>query len=157
MPVACRVSIDGGTPQAITAAPTVIIQGTNSAGKPTRIKRIELQSSNTGLTQQVITVSFGFYSAGTGAGSSPTAVPLDEALAGIYSPATTFKAITTTLGTGFTNKKSWQWNTANAFSEDLLFQELWPEIPGAKVLAIILPTAPTPFSLTGTLFYEEGG
>ena len=142
MPIPCKVSIDGGTPQAITAAPTVILQGTNSAAKPVRMKRIELQSNNTGSNQQVITVSLGYYSTGTAAGATPVAVPVDEGLTGVYSPATVFKAITTTMGTTFTNKQSWQWNTANPFDEVLGLIELQHEFPSAKVWAIILPTAP---------------
>jgi len=157
MPIQCKVSIDGGTPQSITAAPTVIIQGTNSASKPVRGKRIELQSSNTGSNQQVITVSYGLYATGTAAGSSPSAVPVDEGLTGVYTPTTTFKAITTTMGTTFTNKQTWQWNTANPFDEMLGNLELQTEESVSKVWAIILPTAPTAFNLTGTLFFEEFG
>jgi hypothetical protein len=157
MPIPCKVSIDGGTPQSITAAPTVIIQGTNSASKPVRAKRIEMQSSNTGSSQQVITVSLGFYATGTAGGSSPAAVPVDEGLTGVYTPSTTFKSITTTMGTTFTNKQSWQWNTANPFDEMLGLPELQHEWPVSKVWAIILPTAPTAFSLTGTVFFEEFG
>lgn len=157
MPIPCKVSIDGGTPQSITAAPTVIIQGTNSASKPVRAKRIEMQSSNTGSAQQVVTVSLGFYATGTAGGSSPSAVPVDEGLTGVYTPATTFKSITTTMGTTFTNKQSWQWNTANPFDEMLGLLELQHEWPVSKVWAIILPTAPTAFNLTGTVFFEEFG
>jgi hypothetical protein len=157
MPIPCKVSIDGGTPQSITAAPTVILQGTNSASKPIRLKRLQLQSNNTGTTQQVITVSLGFYGTATAAGSTPVAVPVDEGLTGVYTPTTIFKAITTTLGTSFTNKMSWQWNTANPF--DILdgLQELQDEFPVSKVWALILPTAPVAFNLTGTVNYEEFG
>src|SRR6266705_1903933 len=147
MPIPCKLSIDTGTPQSITAAPTVIIQGTNSASKPVRLKRIELQSSNTGSTQQTITVSLGYYATGTASGSTPVAVPVDEGLTGVYTPSTVFKAITTTMGTTFTNKQSWTWNTANPFDEMLGLSELQHEFPSAKVWAIILPTAPTAFSL----------
>lgn len=157
MPIPCKLSIDGGTPQSITAAPTVVIQGTNSASKPVRVKRFELQSNNTGSAQQVITVSFGFYATGTAGGASPAAVPVDEGLTGVYTPTTAFKAVTTTMGTTFTNKQSWQWNTANPFDELLGLVELQHEIPVSKVWAIILPTAPTAFNLTGTLFFEEFG
>jgi hypothetical protein len=38
VPVPCKVSIDGGTPQGITATPSVILQGTNSTSKPMRAK-----------------------------------------------------------------------------------------------------------------------
>jgi hypothetical protein len=157
MPIPCKVSIDAGTPQSVTAAPTVILQGTNSSAKPVRLKRIELQSNNTGSTQQVITVSLGFYATGTAGGATPAATPVDEGLTGIYTPSTVFKAITTTMGTTFTNKTSWQWNTANPFDEMLGLTELQHEYSAAKVWAIILPTAPTAFNLTGTVFFEEFG
>lgn len=157
MPIPCKLSIDAGTPLSITAAATVIVQGTNSASKPTRLKRIELQSSNTGSTQQIVTISLGYYATGTAGGSSPVAVPVDEGLTGTYTPSTTFKANTTTMGTTFTNKQTWQWNTANPFDEVLGLLELQHEFPVSKVWAIILPTAPTAFNLTGSVFYEEFG
>jgi hypothetical protein len=155
--VPCKVSIDGGTPQSITAAPTVILQGTNSASKPTRMKRIELQSSNTGSTQQIVTVSLGYYATGTAGGTTVAAVPVDEGLTGVYTPSTLFKAITTTMGTTFTNKKTWQWNTANPFDIVDGLLELQDEWPVSKVWALILPTAPVAFSLTGTVHFEEFG
>lgn len=157
MPTPCKVSIDGGALQSITAAPTVILQGTNSSAKPVRLKRIELQSSNTGSNQQVILVSLGYYASGTAGGSTPVAVPVNEGLTGVYTPATVFKSITTTMGTTFTNKMTWQWNTANPFDIVDGIQELQDEFPAAKVWALILPTAPTAFSLTGTVHFEEFG
>jgi len=157
MPIPCKISIDGGTPQSITAAQTVILQGTNSSSKPVRLKRIELQSNNTGSTQQTITVSLGFYATCTAGGATPVAVPVDEGLTGVYTPSTVFKAITTTMGTTFTNKQSFTWNTANPFDEMLGLQELQHEFSAAKVWALILPTAPVAFNLTGTVFYEEFG
>lgn len=158
MPVAMRVSIDGGTPVSVTAAPTVVLQGTNSASKPTRLKRIQLQSSNTGASQQVITVSFGFYATGSGAGgSTPTGVPEDEGLTGVYTGSTLFRAVTTTMGTTFTNKITWQWLSANPFDIVDGMPELMTEIPVSKVWAIIIPTAPVAFSITGVVNYEEFG
>jgi hypothetical protein len=157
MPVAMKVSIDGGTKQSITAAPTVLLQGTNSASKPIRLKRIQLQSDNTGVTQQVITVSLGYYSAATAGGATVVAVPVDEGLTGVYTGATVFKAITTTMGTSFTPKMSWLWNTANYFDIVDGLQELQDEFPVSKVWAIILPVAPTAFGLMGTVNYEEFG
>lgn len=157
MPTPCKVSIDGGALQSITAAPTVIIQGTNSSSKPVRLKRLQLQSNNTGSTQQVILVSLGYYATGTAAGSSPVAVPVNEGLTGVYTPSTTFKAITTTMGTTFTNKMTWQWNTANPFDIVDGLSELQDEFPSSKVWAVILPSAPTAFSLTGTINFEEFG
>ena len=157
MPIPMKVSIDGGTPLSITAAATVILQGTTSSAKPVRFKRIQLQSSNTGSTQQVITVSYGFYATGTSSGTSVTGVPVDEGLTGTYTGTTLFKANTTTLGTTFTNKYSWQWNTANPFDIVYGLLELQEEVPVSKAFAFILPTAPTAFSLTGTFNYEEFG
>lgn len=157
MPVACKVSIDGGALQSITAAPTVILQGTNSASKPVRMKRIQLQSNNTGSTQQVILLSLGYYATGTAGGATPVAVPVDEGLTGVYTPSTAFKAITTTMGTTFTNKITWQWNTANPFDLVDGLSELQDEFPVSKVWALILPAAPTAFSLTGTVNFEEFG
>lgn len=157
MPIGCKISIDGGTPQSITAAPTVILQGTNSAAKPVQIMRIEMQSNNTGSSQQVVTVSLGYYATGTAGGATPVAVPIDEGLTGVYTPATVFKAITTTMGTTFTNKMTWQWNTANPFDETDGLIDLQNEFPSAKVWAIILPTAPTAFNLTGTVRFKEFG
>jgi hypothetical protein len=157
MPIPMKVSIDQGTPQSITAAATVLIQGTNSAGKPIRFKRIELNSSNNGSSQQVVTISYGFYATGTAGGTTVVATPVDEGLTGVYTGATTFKAITTTLGTTFTQKSTWQWNTANPFDEVSGNLELQGEVPVSKVWALILPTAPVSFNLTGNVFYEEFG
>ena len=157
MPTPCKVSIDGGSLQSITAAPTVILQGTNSASKPVRLKRIQLQSNNLGSNQQSVILSLGYYATGTAGGSTPVAVPVNEGLTGIYTPATTFKAITTTMGTTFTNKMSWQWNTANYFDLVDGLLELQDEFPVSKVWALIIPVAPTAFSLTGTVNFEEFG
>jgi hypothetical protein len=158
MPIPMKVSIDGGTPINITAAATLVLQGTNSAGKPVRLKRIELQSSNTGASQQVVTISFGFYATGSGAGGSvPVGVPVDEGLTGVYTGSTVFRAGTTTLGTTFTNKKTWQWLTPNPFDIVDGLLELQDEIPVSKVWALLIPTAPTAFLLSGTVHYEEFG
>lgn len=157
MTIPLKVSIDGGTPQSITAAPTVLLQGTNSAGKPVRLKRIQLQSNNTGSTQQVVTVSLGYYATGTAGGSTVVAVPVDEGLTGIYTGATIFKAVTATMGTTFTNKITWQWNTANPFDIVDGLLELQDEFPVSKVWALILPTAPVSFNLTGSVNFEELG
>lgn len=158
MPVNMKVSIDGGTPVGVTAAATVILQGTNSASKPIRIQRVELQSNNTGASQQVITVSYGFYATGSGAGgSTPTGTPVDEGLTGVYTGSTLFRAVTTTLGTTFTNKKTWQWLSANPFDIVLGMESLMDEIPVSKVWAFIIPTAPVAFNITGTVYYQEFG
>ena len=153
MPTPCRISIDAGTPQAITTAATVILQGTNSASKPVRLKRIQLQSNQTGANQQIVTVQLVTYTGATAGGTTVTAVPVNDALTGVYSPATAFKAITTTMGTTPANKLAWQWNTANPFD---IVDGL--EFAVSKIWAIIIPTAPSVgFNLTGTVNFEEFG
>lgn len=159
MPVPCRISIDGGTAITVPTSASVIIQGTNSGSKPIRLKRIQLQSNQTGSTQQTVQVQLITYATGTSTGgTTPTAVPVDDALVGTYSPATAFRAGTATMGTTPTNKSMWYWNTANPFDivEGLL--ELQDEFAVSKVWALIIPTAPAAsFSLTGTVNFEEFG
>lgn len=159
MPVPCRISIDAGTPIAITAAPTVVLQGTNSASKPIRLKRIQLESNQTGATQQTVQVQLITYATATSTGgTTPTAAPEDDALVGVYTPATGFRAGTTTLGTTATNKESWYWNTANPFDITLGMVELQTEFAVSKVWALIMPAGPaSPFNLTGTVNFEEFG
>ena len=158
MPTPCRISIDAGTPQAITAAPTVVLQGTNSASKPTRLKRIQLQSNQTGANQQIVQVELVTYATGTAAGTTVTAATVNDAISAVYTPATTFKAITTTMGTTPTNKIMWQWNTANPFDIVDGLLELQDEFAVSKVWAIIIPVAPSVgFNLTGTVNFEEFG
>lgn len=159
MPVPCRISIDAGTPVSITSAPTVIIQGTNSASKPVRLKRIQLQSNQTGATQQTVNVQLITYATATSTGgTTPTAAPVDDALVGVYTPATGFRAGTTTLGTTPTNKGMWYWNTANPFDITEGMVEIQDEFAVSKVWALIIPTAPaSPFSLTGLINFEEFG
>jgi hypothetical protein len=159
MPVPCRISIDAGTAVSITAAPTIIVQGTNSASKPVRLKRIQLQSNQTGATQQTVLVQLVTYATASGAGgTTPTAAPVDDALVGVYSPATAFRAGTTTLGTTPTNKAQWYWNTANPFDITEGMVEIQDEFAVSKVWAFIIPTAPgSPFNLTGTINFEEFG
>jgi hypothetical protein len=164
--ITCAVSIDGGTPQAITAAPTVILQGVNSASKPVRIRRIQLQSNNFASSSQSVVVSYGFYANGaTTGGSTPVAIPVEAGLVGIYTPATAFKAITTQMGVApFVPRYSWQWNTGDPF--DPTFTPGATKASGkptgfddgtraSVVWAFILPQAATPFSLTGSLEFDE--
>lgn len=157
MPMSCKVSADAGTPLVIsTSAPSVILQGTTSSAKPIRLKRIEMQSNNTGATQQVVTVSLGTYTTATSAGTTVTAGPIDPGSG--YSPATTFKANTTTLGTTFAQIKSWQWNTANPFDIVDGLQELQYEFQVSKPWALIFPTTPgSALSVTLTVHFEEFG
>jgi hypothetical protein len=160
MPIPCKISLDAGTALVIsTSAPTLLIQGTNSSSKPIRLKRIELQSNNPGASQQVIQLNYGFYTtASSTGGTTPTAVPVDEGLTGIYTPSTTFRVNTTTLGTTFAQKRSWQWNTANYFDLTEGMLEIQDEIPAGKVWALVIPTQPgSAVSVTGTIGFEEFG
>jgi hypothetical protein len=52
---------------------------------------------------------------------------------------------------------TWQWNTANPFDLVDGLAEIQNEFPAAKVWALILPTAPVTFNLTGTVRYKEFG
>jgi hypothetical protein len=159
MPVPCRISIDAGTPLTISTAATVILQGTNSASKPVRLKRIQMQSNQTGSTQQTVLVQLITYATATSTGgTTPTAAPVDDALVGVYTPATAFRAGTTTLGTTATNKAQWYWNTANPFDITEGMVEIQDEFAVSKVWALIIPTAPAAsFNLTGTVNFEEFG
>ena len=159
MPVPCKISLDAGTALSIATSITLLAQGTNSASKPIRMKRIELESNQTGSTQQTILLSLGTYATASAAGgTTPTAVPVDDALVGTYSPATAFRVNTTTMGTTFTNKQSWYWNTANPFDIVMGLAELQAEFAVSKVWARIIPTAPAAtFNFTGTIHFEEFG
>lgn len=159
MPVPCRISIDAGTALTVPTSAFVIAQGTNSASKPIRLKRIQLQSNQTGSTQQTVQVQLVTYGTATGTGgTTPTAAPEDDALVGVYTPATAFRAGTATLGTTPANKMMWYWNTANPFDIVDGLQELQTEFAVSKVWALIIPSAPAAsFSLTGTVNFEEFG
>src|ERR1700728_3209498 len=100
MPMPMKLSIDGGTLLSVPTSPFVICQGTNSAGKPVRVKRLRLGSSNNGSTQQVVTLQLVYYATGTGTGgTTPTSTPVNEGLTGIYTGSTTFRCGTATMGT----------------------------------------------------------
>src|SRR5579859_1734262 len=160
MPVPCRVSIDAGTAITVPASASVVIQGSNSSAKPTRLKRIEIQSSQTGSNQQVVTLQLVTYATGTASGGTArTAAAEDDSLVGVYAPATSWYAATATIGTTPTVKKTWQWNTANPFDYVAGLLELQTEFAVSKVWAIIIPVTPPggSFSLTGTVNYEEFG
>jgi hypothetical protein len=168
--IKCRVSIDGGIPQPITAAPTVIVMGTNGGSKPVRITHVELQSNTALLNKQIVDIAYGFYATNgtpTG-GSTPIAYATEAGIQGLYTPTTTFKAITASIGGAiFTPKISWQWSLDAPF--DTAFTQgstggsgggNGPELnEGTRVSvvwAFFLPVGPViPFSLTGTLDFEE--
>lgn len=162
MPVPCRISLDAGTPLVIsTSVATMLVQGTNSSSKPTRLKRIQLQSNNLGSAQQPVTLQLITYATATSTGgTTPTAQPEDDALVGVYTPSTLFRVNTTTMGTTPTVKFTYTWNSANPF--DLLdgLEELQTEFAVSKVWALIIPTAGIPtaaMSVTGTINFEEFG
>jgi hypothetical protein len=159
MPVPCRISIDAGTSLTIATSATLLVQGTNSASKPIRLKRIQLQSNQTGSTQQTVNIQLVTYAtASSTGGTTPTAAPVDDALVGVYTPATAFRVNTTTLGTTPTSKAMWYWNTANPFDIVEGMVELQDEFAVSKVWALVIPTAPaTSFSCTGTINFEEFG
>ncbi|MGH8335954.1 MAG: hypothetical protein ACRETL_03845 [Gammaproteobacteria bacterium] len=160
MPIPCKVSLDAGTPLAVsTSVATLLLQGTNSSGKPIRLKRIQLQSNNPGASQQILQINYGFYTtASASGGTTPSATPVDMGLSGIYTPATLFRANTTTLGTTFAQQQTWQWNTANYFDLTEGMLEIQDEIPVSKVWALVIPTAPgAAVSVTGAVNFEEFG
>ena len=159
MPIPMKVSADGGTLISVPTSAFVILQGTNSSSKPTRIKRFTMGSNNTGSSQQAVQISFGYYATGTSTGGSvPVSTPVDEGLTGVYTGSTVFRAGTATMGTTFTQKQSWQWLTCNPF--DLLegMLEVQDELPASKCWAFIMPTGPgVAFTLAATLYFEEFG
>lgn len=157
MPIAYEVDItntSGAT--AITNAATVVWQATVAAGKPIRIKRIELQSNQTGSTQTVIPLQLGTYATGTStAGVTPTPRAVDR---GITTAASTaFRCLTATLGTTFTINKDWQWNGATPFDMVFGLQEIQLEYAVSTVVALIIPSASGTPSLTGNVVFEEFG
>lgn len=158
MSIAYVVDITNGAgPTAITNAATVIAQLTTSASKPIRLKRIELQSNQTGSTQSIISLQLGTYATGTSTGGvTPTPRAVDR---GITTAASTaVRCLTATLGTTFTVFDAYQWNGANPFDMVYGLTEIQWEFPVSTALAIIIPSAPgsTP-SLTGKITYEEFG
>lgn len=160
MSVPCRISIDAGTPLTISAsAASVVAQGVNSSAKPIKILRWEIQSNQNGSNQQLVQLQLVTYATATSTGGSqPTAQPEDDALVGVYTPATLFRVNTTTLGTTPTNKWSYTWNTANPVDLVNGLPQLQTEFAVSKVWALIIPSAPTnSFALTGTIHFEEFG
>ena len=158
MTVPIKVSADGGTPLVIsTSNPTVLLQGTCGSARGFRTKRFELRSNNPGASQQIVTLQLVTYATGTAGGTTVTATPKDQALNGVYTPSTTFKANTTTLGTTPTVVKAWQWNTANIEDQVDGLLELQEEFTAGKVFAFLITPAPgASLSVTATLHGEEG-
>lgn len=157
MPLSYTVDITNGVgPTAITNAATVLAQGTLSAGKPIRIKRIELQSNQTGLTQSVIPVSLGTYTTATGTGGvTPTAKAVDRG--NTTTGATVWRCLTATLGTTFAQLDEWQWNGASFFDMTFGLTETQYEFSVSAVMALIIPAASGTPSITGKITYEEFG
>lgn len=157
MPIAYTIDITNGVgPTAITNAATVVAQLTVAAGKPIRLKRIELQSNQTGSTQTVIPLQLGTYATGTStAGVTPTPKAVDRGVTTAASTAA--RCITATLGTTFTFLDSYQWNGANPFDMVYGLSEIQYEFAVSTVLALIIPSASGTPSITGKLTFEEFG
>ena len=161
MPVPCLVDAGAGSAISVPASTNAFLfaQGTNSSGKPTRLKRFTLTSNNTGASQQTIELQLGTYATGSSTGgSSRTAVPVDHGLQGVYSPSTAFYCGTATMGTTFTNIWSGYWNTANPFDWQEGMLEIQDEFPVSKVWAIITPAGPANgCSAALIVWFEEFG
>jgi hypothetical protein len=160
MPIPCKLSMDAGTLLVVsTGAASVLVQGTNSSSKPIRFNRILISSNNPGSGQQPLQINYGWYTTATSTGgSTPAATPVYEGLTGIYTPVTTFRCNTTTLGTTFAQKYTFIWNTANPVDLVEGMPALQDEIPAGKIWALVFPTAATSaVSVAGTIYYEEFG
>lgn len=157
MPISYSVDITNGVgPTAITNAATVVWQATLSAAKPIRLKRVELQSSQTGSTQAVISLQLGTYATGTStAGVTPTPKAVDRGIS--TAASTAFRCLTATLGTTFTFLDGWQWNGANPFDMVYGLTEIQTEFAVSTVVAMIIQTAAGTPSLTGKVTFEEFG
>lgn len=157
MPIAYTVDITNAAgPTAITNAATVLAQLTASAGKPIRLKRIELQSNQTGSTQTIIPVALGTYAAGTStAGVTPTPKAVDRGVT--TAAATAARCLTATLGTTFTQLDEWQWNGANPFDMVFGLSETQYEFAVAAIVALVIPSASGTPSITGKITFEEFG
>ena len=157
MPITYEIDItntSGAT--AITNAATVVAQLTVSAGKPIRLKRIELQSNQTGSTQTVIPLQLGTYATGTStAGVTPTPRATNRGISTAASTAA--RCLTATLGTTFTINNDWQWNGATPFDMVFGLLETQPEYAASTVVAVIIPAASGTPSLTCKLTFEEFG
>lgn len=157
MPISYTVDITNGAgPTAITNAATVIAQLTASAGKPVRLKRIELQSNQTGSTQSIIPVALGTYTTATSTGGvTPTPKAVDRGVT--TAAATAARCLTATMGTTFAQLDEWQWNGANPFDMVLGLTEMQYEFAVSSIIALIIPSASGTPSLTGKITFEEFG
>lgn len=157
MPISYTVDITNGVgPTAITNAATVLAQLTASAGKPIRLKRIELQSNQTGSTQSIIPVQLGTYTTATStAGVTPTPKAVDRGVT--TAAATAARCLTATLGTTFAVIDSYQWNGANPFDMVFGLTEIQYEFAVSSIVALIIPSAAGTPSITGKLTFEEFG
>lgn len=157
MPISYTVDITNGVgPTAITNAATVVAQLVVAAGKPVRLKRIELQSNQTGSTQTVIPLQLGTYATLTStAGVTPTPKAVDRGVTTAASSA--MRCLTATLGTTLTVLDSYQWNGANPFDMVYGLTEIQYEFSAAAVVALVIPSASGTPSLTGKITFEEFG
>jgi hypothetical protein len=115
----------------------------------------------------MITLQYGVYVSGPATGGlTPTAFPMDDQLRGLYTPSTTFRAVTTSLGAGFVPKYCWQWLNGTPFDtastpgasrgqhmldEPSKFPSVWALIMPLQFLAPLQQ----PFSLTGEVDFDE--
>lgn len=158
MPIGFKVSIDAGAGlTALANSASVIWQGTLSASKPIRLKRIRMASNATGSTQLVVPLQIVTYATGTATGgSTPTPTPVDK---GVTTAASTaFRTMTATLGTTPTVLWSDAWNDANPYDNVEGLLEIQEEFPVSTILAMIVPSAPgAGIQIVGSLWFEEFG
>lgn len=141
------------TATAYTNAASVIYQLTTSAACPITINRIELQSGVTTSSQAVVTLQWGYYTAGHAAGTSVTPVPLQKK--NTVSSATGVRIASATMGTTFAPYKEFQWNIALPFDHVLGMDSLKIEVPAGTVWALILPGASGTPTISGAIDWTE--
>lgn len=129
-----------------TDASTIIFQLTTSASVPITITRVEVQTSFTTSSQDIVRLQWGYW--GTGAstgGSTPTPSPLTKRNS--VSAATGVRiASLASNGTTFTPVKEWQWNMALPFDHVMGLSSLQIDVPVSTVWALITADGPgTPY------------
>jgi hypothetical protein len=158
MPIPYKLEITNAVgPTAITNAATIVWQATLTASKPIRLKRIELQSNQTGSTQTIIPLQLATWTTASGAGGvTPTPRAVDR---GVTTAAVTaFRCLTATMPTTLLIvDDEWQWNGANPFDVVFGLTEMQHEYAVSSIVALTIPTASGTPSLTGALYYEEFG
>jgi len=132
-------------------------QATVSGSKPIRLKRLELQSNQTGATQTVIPLQLATWTTASGSGGvSPTPRAVDRGVS--TAASTAFRCLTATMPTTILiTDEYWQWNGANPFDVVLGLTEMQHEYAVSSIVALTIPSASGTPSLTGALYYEEFG